>query len=149
MTDIAKIKGKHIRRILQTPWSEPIILLEGLPDAYYCSIYIELDDLSALQLSDDIISFKDTLPDELIEINPSEHDVDTSIDYKKWKIKTIAKNQLEEKYLILDSDGALFYQTGFGTHLSIKKLSEIMNVEIDTGVKEILKDLETDMVITI
>jgi hypothetical protein len=149
MIDIAQIKGKHIKRILQTPWSEPTTLLEGLPDAYYCLIYIELDDTSILQLSDDIISNKNILPDNLIEIVPSEHDVDASIDYKIPKINTIAKNQLYEKYLILDNGIALFYQTGFGTHLSIEKISEILNNEIDTGVKEILIDLETDLVVTV
>jgi hypothetical protein len=147
MTDIAQIKGNHIKRILQTPWSEPTKLLEGLPDAYYCSIYIELDDLSTLQLSDDTISIKKILLDNLIEIDPSEHDIDASIDYKTPKIKTIAKNQLNEKYLILENGSALFYQTCFGTHLSIKKISDILNEEIDAGVKEILEDLETGQVI--
>lgn len=149
MTDIEKIKGKHIRRVLQTPWSEPVKLLEGLPDAYYCSIYIELGDLSVIQLSDDSISCKDSAPAGLIEIEPAEHDVDASVDYKKSKIKTIAKNQLDEKYLLLDNGGVLFYQTGFGTHLSIKKISEIVNNEIDAGVKEILRDLQTGLAITI
>jgi hypothetical protein len=147
MTDIINIKGKQIRRILQTPWSDPIMLIEGLSDAYYCSIYVELEDNTALQLSDDIISIKEILPDELIEIDDSEHDVDAGINYKKSKIKTIAKNQLNEHYLLLENGCALFYQTGFGTHLSIKKISEILDNEIDTGVKEILKDLETGMVI--
>ncbi|HQL81155.1 MAG TPA: hypothetical protein PK307_03070, partial [Spirochaetota bacterium] len=103
MIEIEKITGKHIRRVLQTPWSGPVTLLEGLPGAYYCSIYIELDDLSVIQLSDDSISHADSVAVELVEIDPAEHDVDTSMDYKKSKIKTIAKNQLDENYLILDN----------------------------------------------
>lgn len=149
MLPISKLKDKHIRRILQTPWLGPVQIIEGLSEVYYCSVYIELDDMSVVHLGDDTISFIDDPPAGLIEIAQPEHDIDPDIDYRLMKIQTIAKNQLDEIYLILDNGIALFLQTGFGTHLSVKKISEILDNEIDAGVKEMLSDAETGLSLNI
>lgn len=145
MMSISQLKGKRIRRILQTPWLGPVQIIDGLPDAFYCSVYIELDDLSVIHLGDDDISLAEDPPSGLSEISRPEHDIDPEIDYRSSGIKSVAENQLGEICLVLNNGVALYLQTGFGAYLSAMKISEILDNEIDAGVKEILTDKETGL----
>ncbi len=116
-----------------------------MPDAFYCSVYIELDDLSVIHLGDDDISLAEDPPSGLSEISRPEHDIDPEIDYRSSGIKSVAENQLGEICLVLNNGVALYLQTGFGAYLSAMKISEILDNEIDAGVKEILTDKETGL----
>ena len=46
------VLGQNIVRVMRTAWSEPTLVLDGMGDAYYCGLYLELGSGKYLELFD-------------------------------------------------------------------------------------------------
>jgi hypothetical protein len=128
--DRGSIIGRRILRIAQTEWSEPVCHHEGLGDAFYCTVVLELEGAGMFVLADESIGPWDSR-EALTDAKLEEHRIETSKSPLGQAVAAVWVDQLGEISVVLENGVFLSITSGYGWYLWIGNFEDLRREKID------------------
>lgn len=126
--DPSSILGRTLTNLLQTRWSDPICHVEGLGEAFYCTVVLEFGEDRLILDQGSVRFWRDR--ESLHPLVLAEHRMETSTTPVGSSVLSVGVDRLGDLYILFHNGVFLRIDWDYGHYLWVGETSDIHSLTI-------------------